>query len=160
MPLPIFQLQIVKLLQFLISKRGILIFGLLVMSVALPLIIPMGYTVMVGFYLAVMFSFGATVIIVNTPIMVLMQKKIDDDYKGRVFSILETIAMALMPLGMVIYGFLYDLFAAEWILTVSGFLLIFVVLILARPSVVRKAHPELVKDSNLKAELVEESSAP
>ena len=52
---------------------------------------------------------GLTHIIVNTPMMVMMQKMIDDDYKGRVFSILETMAMALMPLGMVIYGFLYDI---------------------------------------------------
>ena len=45
-------------------------------------------------------------IIVNTPMQVMMQKMIDDDYKGRVFSILETMSMALMPLGVVIYGFL------------------------------------------------------
>ncbi len=67
-----------------------------------------------------MFSFGVTLIIVNTPIQVMMQKMIDDDYKGRVFSILETMAMALMPLGMVLYGFLYDILPAQWILIVSS----------------------------------------
>jgi len=72
-----------------------------------------------------------------------MQKMIEDDYKGRVFSIVETMAMALMPLGTVIYGFLYDLLPAEGILIVSSLLLIVVVLILARPSVVRTAYPEL-----------------
>ena len=74
----------------------------------------------------------------------MMQKMIDDDYKGRVFSILETMAMALMPLGMVLYGFLYDIFPAQWILIGSSMLLILVTrLFLARPSVVRAAHPEL-----------------
>ncbi len=71
-------------------------------------------------------------IIVNTPMQVMMQKMIDDDYKGRVFSILETMAMALMPLGVVIYGFLYDIFPAEWILIVSSLLLIGVVLVLGK----------------------------
>ncbi|MFD1927693.1 MFS transporter [Sporosarcina siberiensis] len=130
---------------FLVSKRGILVFGVLMGSIGLPLMVQMEYGVMFGFYLAVMFSFGATMIIVNTPIMVMMQKIIDDDYKGRVFSIMETMAMALMPLGIVLFGFLYDLFPAEWILIISGLLLIGVVLVLARPSVVRKAHPELGK---------------
>lgn len=128
---------------FLVSKRGILVFGLLMGSIGLPLMVSMHYGVMFGFYLTVMFCFGATMIIVNTPIMVMMQKIIDDDYKGRVFSIMETMSMALMPLGIVLFGFLYDLFPAEWILIISGSLLIGVVLVLARPSVVRKAHPEL-----------------
>ena len=85
-----------------------------------------------------------------------MQKTIDDDYKGRVFSILETMAMALMPLGMVLYGFLYDLFSPQWILFVSGGLLIVSVVILARPSVIRKAHPEFRQGKVMHAEPVTE----
>jgi MFS transporter, DHA3 family, macrolide efflux protein len=88
--------------------------------------------------------------------MVWMQKMIDDDYKGRVFSILETMAMALMPLGMVLYGFLYDIWPAQWILIGSSALLIGVVLVLARPSVIRKAHPELDKSKTVKVETVQE----
>ena len=137
---------------FLVSKRGILVFGVLMASIGLPLMVSMDYSVMFGFYLIVMFSFGATMIIVNTPIMVMMQKIIDDDYKGRVFSIIETMAMALMPLGVVLFGFLYDLFPAQWILIISGILLIGVVLVLARPSVVRKAHPEIGVNKAIKAE--------
>ena len=103
-----------------------------------------------------MFSLGATMILVNTPMQVMMQKRIDDDYKGRVFSIMETMAMALMPLGVVLYGFLYDIFPAEWILIISNVLLIGAVLILARPSVVRKAHPELGKTNSVKTDTVPE----
>lgn len=133
----------------LVSKRGILGMGAIMGSVAIPLLIPMHYNFMFGFYAFVMFSFGATIIIVNTPMQVMMQKMIDDDYKGRVFSILETMSMALMPLGVVIYGFLYDIFPAQWILIVSSLILIGVILVLARPSVMIKAHPEL-GNSNVK----------
>ena len=87
---------------------------------------------------------------------VMMQKMIDDDYKGRVFSILETMAIALMPLGMVLFGFLYDVLPAEWILITSSVVLILVVLIMARPSIVRKAHPELDKTQAVKVEAVQE----
>lgn len=141
---------------FLVSKWGILVLGLLMASIGLPLLLPMHYGLMFGFYLTVMFCFGAAMIIVNTPIMVMMQKIIDDDYKGRVFSIMETMAMALMPLGIVLFGFLYDLFPAEWILIISSLLLVGVVLILARPSVVRKAHPELGKSKGTKVKIASE----
>src|SRR5690606_7302397 len=99
---------------------------------------------------------GVLMIFINTPIQVMMQKTIDDDYKGRVFSILETMAMALMPLGMVLFGFLYDVLPAQWILITSSAVLIIVVLFMARPSVVRKAHPELDKAKIVKTEMVQE----
>lgn len=140
----------------LVSKRGILVFGILIASIGLPLMLPMQYGVMFAYYAAVMFGFGATLIIVNTPMQVMMQKMIDDDYKGRVFSIIETMAMALMPLGVVIFGFLYDIFPAQWILIISSLLLIGIVLVLARPSVVRKAHPELAERKAMKSETVSE----
>lgn len=129
----------------LVSKWGIVTMGLIMASVALPLLVSLPYMALFIFYATVMFAFGLVMILVNTPIQVMMQKRVDDDYKGRVFAILETMAMALMPLGTVLYGFLYDLLPAEWILMVSAAVLIVVVLTLARPSVVRKAHPELVR---------------
>lgn len=130
---------------FLVSKWGIVVLGVLMGTVALPLLITMSSTMLVVFYIVLMFFFGATMMVTNTPIQVMMQKMIEDDYKGRVFSIIETCALGLMPLGMVLFGFLYDIFPAEGILIVSSMLLILVTLFLARPSVVRAAHPELGK---------------
>lgn len=138
----------------LTSKRGIIGMGIVLSSIALPLLISMTYGFTVLYYVMIMFCFGSLMITVNTPIQVMLQKKIDDDYKGRVFSILETMAMALMPLGMVLYGFLYDIFPAQWVLILSSFLLISVVLILARPSIIKKAHPELIKHVKGKARAV------
>ncbi|ALC87662.1 MULTISPECIES: MFS transporter [Bacillaceae] len=128
---------------FLVSKWSIVVMGVLMGGVALPLLFDMSYNWLVGFYILLMFGFGISMIVTNTPIQVMMQKMIEDDYKGRVFSIIETCAMALMPLGMVLFGFLYDVLPAEGILIVSSLVLILVVLLLARPSVVRAAHPEL-----------------
>ncbi len=128
---------------FLVSKWSIVTLGVLMGAVSLPLLVSMSYVMTVSFYILLMFGFGVSMIVTNTPIQVMMQKMIEDDYKGRVFSIIETCAMALMPLGTVLFGFLYDVLPAPGILLVSSLLLIVVVLILARPSVVRTAHPEL-----------------
>lgn len=140
----------------LVSKRGIIVLGIVMASIGLPLLIDMEYSIMFSFYLFINFSFGATMMIVNTPMLVMMQKMIDDDYKGRVLSILETMSMALMPLGVVIFGFLYDVFPAQWILIIAGSILIGVVLVMARPSVMRKAHPELGEAKVVKSETVSE----
>ncbi len=135
---------------FLLSKRGIIAMGLFMGGTSLPLLILLSYNMVLVYYLVLMFCFGAMVIIVNTPIQVLLQKKIDDEYKGRVFSIIETCAMALMPLGMVIYGFLYDIFPPQWILLLSSAILIAIVLILARPSIIRKVHPQIAENEVVK----------
>lgn len=134
----------------LVSKRGVLVMGIIIGAISLPLMLIMHYSLIFSYYIVIMFAFGAMIITVNTPIQVMMQKQIDDDYKGRVFSILETMATALMPLGMVIYGFLYDVLPAQWILLSSGALLIGVVLVLARPSVIRRAHPQIKANNRVK----------
>lgn len=136
-----------------VSKRGIIGMGLIMGAIGLPLLVKMSYNGFFGYYTLAMFGLGALVIIVNTPMQVMMQKQIDDEFKGRVFSILETMAMALMPLGMVLYGFLYDVFPAQWVLILSAALLVGVVLVMVRPSVIRRAHPELGEKKAVKPEL-------
>lgn len=129
----------------LVSKRAILSLGGVLASFSVPLFVPMAYYMMFAYYMSLMFIFGSILIVVNTPIQVMLQKTIDDEYKGRIFSIIETMAMALMPVGMLMFGFLYDVFPAEWVLLFSAAALIIIVLILARPSLIQKAHPELAR---------------
>jgi hypothetical protein len=62
-------------------------------------------------------------------------------------------ATGLMPLGMILYGFLYDLFPAQWILLLSASILIGIVLYLARPSVIRNVHPELNRGKTVKEKM-------
>jgi MFS transporter, DHA3 family, macrolide efflux protein len=138
---------------FLVSKRGILAIATCMGAISLPLLFNLSYWIVFIYYIVVMFTFGSMMIVINTPLQVMLQKIIDDDYKGRVFSIIETMAMALMPLGMVIYGFLYDVFPGQWILLFSATTLIVVVLIMARPSVIWKIHPELGGDKEVKVKV-------
>jgi len=125
------------------SRRGIFIMGMIMAAIALPLIVTFPYLGIVTYYCVLMFAFGVTLVFVNTPIGVLMQKRIDEEYRGRVFGILETMAMALTPLGMVIFGFLYDIVPAQWVLLSSSALLLLSVIYMLRPSIMKQAHPEL-----------------
>lgn len=134
---------------FLVSKRGIIGLGVILGAMAVPLMISLSYWSVFTYYFVAMFTFGSMIIVVNTPIQVMMQKMIDDDFKGRVFSILESMAVALMPLGMIIFGYLYDVLPGQYILIASAIALIVVTLILGRPSVVRKAHPELNEEKSV-----------
>ncbi|MDN3018399.1 MFS transporter [Paenibacillus sp. BSR1-1] len=138
---------------FRLAKRAFIGMGIIMGGAAVPILISMSGTAVFGYYLIIMFGLGTLIITVNTPIQVMLQKQIEDDFKGRVFSIVETMAMALMPLGMVLYGFLYDIFPAQWILLLSACLFLVVTLILARPSVVRKAHPELSEEKSVSGEV-------
>jgi MFS family permease len=134
----------------LVAKRGILIMGAIMGITALPLLISMEYNIMFGYFILLEFVLGVCIVFVNTPTQVMMQKQIADEFKGRVFSIVETFAMALSPLGMVLYGFLYDIFPAQWVLLLSSGLCVSVVLTLLRPAVIRRVHPELAEEKGVK----------
>lgn len=120
-----------------VAKWGIAALGLLMGLIAVPLLVLLPYGGMFAFYFIISFFSGALGPLINTPMQVFMMKRIDDDYKGRVFSILETMAMALMPLAMILFGFLYDIVPASWILISSSVLLILTVFILLRASVIK-----------------------
>lgn len=124
------------------AKYGTIGLALVIGGIALPLLVPFSYQAMFVFYLILMLAIGSFLTIINTPIGVMMQKSVDDDFKGRVISILETMAQVLMPLGTVIYGFLYDWVAAEWVLFISAGIIIGIALFMLRPSVIANAYPE------------------
>lgn len=132
-------------LQF--SKRGILSMSVLLSGLALPLLIEMTYMGTVIYFLLLMFVFGITNVFVNTPIGVMMQKDVEEEYRGRVFGILESMAMAMMPLGYLIFGLLYDVVPAEYVVIGSSLCLIVLTSYLMRPSILKQAHPELDKDA-------------
>ncbi|WP_019414595.1 MFS transporter [Paenisporosarcina sp. TG20] len=131
-----------------ISKWSLIANSILFSATTIPLFVPMSYNIMVGFYLTLMLLLGLTIILINTPMGVLFQQTIDEAFKGRVFGLLETISMGLMPLGMVLFGYLFDAFSPQWIMLSCGLLLLATVLYFLRPSVIRKAHPEIVEKSS------------
>ncbi len=75
-------------------------------------------------YLGVMVFCGCTMPLYNTPSMTLMQTNIPPHMMGRVFSAVAMVNGLAMPLGMALFGPLGDAVKIEWLLIVTGALMI------------------------------------
>ncbi|WP_019240609.1 MULTISPECIES: MFS transporter [Bacillus] len=114
------------------SKRAILLMSTFTGVCALPLLVDFSYMGIVLFYILMMLGFSSCGVLTNTPIIVLLQKEVDEMYRGRIFGLLETMAMAMMPLGTILFGILYDFIPAEWLLITSSIFLISITLYMMR----------------------------
>lgn len=127
----------------LFSKRAILTMSVLLGALAMPLLMNLSYGMNVGYLAILMFSFGVSNIFVNTPIGVMMQKDVDEQYRGRVFGILDSICMAMMPIGYLVFGLLYDMVPAQFVVWGSSLCLVLLTLYMMRPAVMKEAYPEM-----------------
>lgn len=97
--------------------------GVVLMAIGIPSIpIFMGLSnfVYFPFFIALVILLASFIMIVNMPIMILLQKSTPDEYRGRVMSLLETGASAMTPLGFILFGFILELVPAWIILAISG----------------------------------------
>lgn len=83
-------------------------------------------------YLFFMAVFGIAMPIFNTPITVLLQERVEENYLGRIFGVFGMISTSMMPLGMLIFGPLADLIQIEWLLIGTGLLLLVLTIFLYR----------------------------
>ncbi|MFF2177681.1 MFS transporter [Lysinibacillus sp. NPDC058147] len=124
------------------SKISLLLLAGSVGLAVIPLVTEFSYVTIVIFYLIIYFIFAIFEMGINMPIGVYMQKNITEEYRGRVFGLMETMAMSMMPIGMVVYGMLYDTLPAIVILPVTSVIIITLSLVLLRTSILKEAHPE------------------
>lgn len=75
-------------------------------------------------YLIIMFIYGISIPIYHTPAAVLLQDQVEEEYHGRVFGVLSMISSSTVPLSMLLFGPISDLFKIEWILLTTGSLLL------------------------------------
>lgn len=124
------------------SKISLLLLAGSVGLAVIPLVTDFSYVAIVIFYLMIYFIFAIFEMGINMPIGVYMQKIIVEEYRGRVFGLMETMAMSMMPIGMVIYGILYDAIPATIILPITSIIIISISLVMLRPAILEEAHPE------------------
>ncbi|KAB2331856.1 MFS transporter [Bacillus mesophilum] len=76
---------------------------------------------LVFIYLIIMVLLLSTfVMLINMPVMVLLQKSTPDSYRGRVMSIMEMGATAMTPLGYIIFGALLESVPVWLLFSVCG----------------------------------------
>ncbi|WP_236683921.1 MFS transporter [Lactococcus cremoris] len=65
----------------------------------------------------------------RVPMMTFAQNNIPENIQGRAFSIIDTSAQILSPLGLMFYGVLFDNFSGGWIYLFSSFLMFGVLIV-------------------------------
>lgn len=124
----------------LFSKRALIGLGIVIALFAIPLIIPFQYAGNLTYYLAAMALFGVLIILTNLPIGLILQKEIEEAYRGRVFGLLETSAMSMMPLATILFGALFDIIPAANIFIISGLAVAILPLFLMTKALLQQAH--------------------
>lgn len=93
-------------------------------------------------YLIPMAVFGVAMPFYNTGATVLLQEHVEADYLGRVFSVFSMLSTSMMPLGMLVFGPMAEVVAIEWILIVTGVLmLVQLIWVLADQKLIRAGVP-------------------
>lgn len=99
-------------------------------------------------YLAVMGLFGILMPLFNTPAVVLLQEKVENEFLGRVFSVMTMISTLTMPAGMLVFGPLADTVKIEILLIATGIgLSLAAMLLLASRTLVRAGEPRKKEDA-------------
>ncbi|CAM3872112.1 permease [Bacillus luti] len=108
---------------------GLFLFAGLSICTVFPLLVTIPKVASFIYYIVFMVLTGISMMVVNIPMQVHMQKTTDPNYLGRVFGLLETIATAIAPLGMIVYGLLLDILPTSIVMMTLGGGLLLVVLV-------------------------------
>lgn len=94
---------------FMIMKRGFFAMAVLCIAFLAPLHLGLGMLPNMLLIGLIGIGFTLTFQFINVPLGVFMQLVIPQHIKGRVFSTISLFSMSIMPLGAIVYGYLYDL---------------------------------------------------
>lgn len=117
-------------------KEWSIICGLFGMAIVLILIgIPsfpgfenLSNSLLFPYLIGMVLLLASFIMIINMPIMVLLQKSTPDEYRGRVMALLETGASAMTPLGFILFGLVLEK-APVWVLLgICGLSILFLTL--------------------------------
>lgn len=111
-------------------------FALLFMGASVVL---MGVPSHFVFFMAMMTLCGFSMPCFNTPFTVVLQQNVDENYMGRVFSLITMINSVAMPLGMAVFGPISDYVSIHVLFLITGG----VILVTALTLIVNKTLTEI-----------------
>lgn len=104
--------------------RSLMLQSIIIALFGIP-IIPMIYANFTNYSVFIMFCILSFVLmifnsLVNVPIFTIFQKRVPDEYRGRFFGMLNTLTQGIVPLGLMVMGFLSDILHSSVIFIASG----------------------------------------
>lgn len=127
----------------LVARRGLISYSAIISLCTAPLFVSMDGFALMAYYLLLAILYGIAITTINTPVLVMLQKSVDEAYRGRIFGVVETMAQALIPFSMMIYGLLMDYVGSVWTIIPSSLCLLAVTLFMLGPAKMRKIYPGL-----------------
>lgn len=106
-------------------------------------------------YLVFMAAVGVFMPFVNSPIMSLIQEKVEPDMQGRIFSLMQIIFTSLMPLSMLFFGPMADVIPVRQMVFYCGILIMLLTVAVlfnksfCRQGVFESKKGEVSEDSSL-----------
>jgi Major Facilitator Superfamily. len=107
-------------------SKALVLAGLPLIFVLIPLTIRMNSWLSTAIFSLTYFIFAVILVFINVPMQTYMQKTVPASYQGRVFTIMMVGCTSLQPLGLFVYGLLFQYVLPVAVVAVSilGFLLI------------------------------------
>lgn len=142
---------IIGILTKKIRKERLLVLGiigqgalvLLVSGVALPFFYLNSSQMMILVGLVVpIFFMGILNIFVNVPFSVTMQENVPDEYRGRVFGLIDSMVQMLVPISMALFGVLLDVIAPFYFLLLCGVVMVVMGIAMAGSSSIRTMYEQ------------------
>jgi Major Facilitator Superfamily. len=102
----------------------------------------LGFVPWFAVYLGIMVLMGLLIPLFNVPATVLLQEKVEPNFMGRVFGVMDMIASLAMPLGILVFGPLADTVKIEWLLVGTGALMTAESLLLRSRTMIEAGRPK------------------
>lgn len=104
--------------------KALILEGLPIIFILIPLMVRMDSWMATAVFCLVSFTLAVTLVFVNVPMQTYLQQTVPANYQGRVFTIMIAGCTSLQPVGLFVYGLLFQYVSAIAIITGSFFCLI------------------------------------
>jgi MFS family permease len=103
----------------------VLTFALILIGVpAIPALMTIGKTKIFLFYVFLCLGMGFAQMFINMPVWVMMQRETPDQYRGRVFGLVQTMVEVSTPIGYLLAGILIELIPAYFLPFAAGLIML------------------------------------
>ena len=110
---------------------GLILFGLTVIG--------LGLASDFWVYLGIFVLTGMVMPFFNTPVMVILQTKVEQDYMGRILSVFTMVSTSIMPLAMLAFGPIVDIVSIDTVLVFTGIIMVMLSILLVCNGTLRNA---------------------